>query len=111
MRNNDKAHSDAPRLNIVYRRICELKLNPNNPRIHPPGQIRLLRKALKTFTFLVPVLIDTGNNVIAGHARLEAARLEHLDEVPTIEVSHLSRHQIQAFILADNRLSDLGRPD
>jgi len=45
-------------------------------------------------------------NVIAGHGRLLAAKLLGMTEVPTICLDHLSPHQLRAFMIADNKLSE-----
>jgi hypothetical protein len=50
-------------------------------------------------------LIDGENGIIAGHGRLMAAKKLGLEEVPTIELSHLSEAQRKAYILADNKLA------
>ena len=56
--------------------------------------------------FNVPILVDSRGGVIAGHGRLAACRLLGWTEVPTITLDHLSALQIQAFMIADNRLTD-----
>jgi ParB-like chromosome segregation protein Spo0J len=55
----------------------------------------------------VPVLIDPGGNVIAGHGRILAAQLLGWTEVPTICIAHLNQTQLKAFMIADNRLSEI----
>ncbi|WP_196381472.1 ParB N-terminal domain-containing protein, partial [Ralstonia solanacearum] len=52
-----------------------------------------------------PVLVDGENGVIAGHGRLAAARKLGLEDVPVIELAHLSPTQKRALILADNRIA------
>ena len=92
-------------LEIVYRPIAELKLDPQNPREHPPRQIGQIARSIKTFGFNVPVLIDSKSNVIAGHGRLLAVQQLGLIEVPTILLDHLSQAQARAFMIADNKLT------
>jgi ParB-like chromosome segregation protein Spo0J len=70
--------------------IKDLHKDPKNARVHGQRQITLLGKNIRRFGFIVPVLIDDRNNVLAGHARLLAAERAGLSEVPTIELSHLS---------------------
>jgi hypothetical protein len=43
--------------------------------------------------------------VIAGHGRLAAARQLGLEEVPVIELGHLTPTQKRAYVLSDNRLA------
>ena len=75
----------------------------NNARTHSPEQINKLRSSLREFGFINPVIIDNDFNVIAGHGRIEAARLEGIREVPCVLVDYLTEAQKKAYILADNR--------
>ena len=62
------------RVAVVYRPIAELKLDPHNPRVHSPRQIRQIARSIEAFGFNVPVLIDANLKLIAGHGRVLAAR-------------------------------------
>lgn len=92
---------------LEKRKISELIPYANNARTHSPAQIELLRRSLREFGFVSPVLIDAAGNVIAGHGRIEAARLEGIEEAPCVLVEHLTDAQRRAYILADNRLAEL----
>lgn len=91
---------------LERRKISELIPYANNARTHSPAQIELLRRSLREFGFVSPVLIDAAGNVIAGHGRIEAAKAEGIEEAPCVLVEHLSDAQRRAYILADNRLSE-----
>jgi hypothetical protein len=86
--------------------IQSLRPSPNNSRVHPREQIEKLTRAIQEFGFLAPVLIDDRNRVIAGHARIEAAKALGLVEVPCIRARHLSEAQKRAFAILDNRLAE-----
>lgn len=92
-------------------RIDELIPYENNAKIHGPEQIEQLRRSLREFGFVSPVLIDEDKNLIAGHGRVEAARAEGMTEVPYVTVSELSEAQRRAYIIADNRLTETGEWD
>src|SRR5215471_138497 len=96
---------------IIYRRIDELKPDPNNARRHSKKQIRQIGESIKAFGFNVPLLIDRYGNVIAGHGRLAAARELDMTEVPTLCLDHLTREQARAFMIADNRLAEIATWD
>lgn len=83
----------------------------NNAKIHSPEQINQIRGSLREFGFVTPVLIDFDNNIIAGHGRVMAARAEGMDQVPCVMVSNLTDAQRKAYILADNRLSEVAQWD
>ena len=89
-------------------RIDELIPYENNAKIHGPDQIEQLRRSLREFGFVSPVLIDEDKNLIAGHGRVEAARAEGMTEVPYVTVSALTEAQRRAYIIADNRLTEAG---
>jgi DNA modification methylase len=59
----------------------------------------------------VPILVDTELKVIAGHGRLLACDLLGRKEVPTINLEHLSEAQARAFMIADNRLTEIASWD
>nr|DAO87745.1 MAG TPA: ParB protein [Caudoviricetes sp.] len=92
-------------------RIDELVPYANNAKIHGPEQIEQLRRSLREFGFVSPVLIDEDKNLIAGHGRVEAARAEGMTEVPYVTVSDLTEAQRRAYIIADNRLAETGEWD
>lgn len=88
-------------------KISALRPYPKNARTHNPKQIRQIAKSIKSFGFTNPVLIDKDNCILAGHGRVEAAKLAGLTEVPAVVISHLTPAQKKAYILADNRLAEL----
>lgn len=94
-------------MNVEYRRIEELKPSPHNARTHSPKQIKQVARSIKQFDFTNPVLIDDTGRIIAGHCRVEAAKLLGLQEVPTLRLSHLSKAQVRAYTIADNKLAEL----
>jgi DNA modification methylase len=98
-------------LTIIYRRIDDLKPDPANARQHNKKQIRQIANSIATFGFNVPVLIDTELKVIAGHGRLLACQELGWREVPTISLDHLTGAQVRAFMIADNRLSEIASWD
>ena len=103
---SEGAHTAAARVAVMYPPVAELKLDPNNPRLHSPRQIRQIARSIEAFGFNVPVLVDAQLKVIAGHGRLLACRELGWTEVPTIRLEHLSEAQAKAFMIADNRLTD-----
>jgi ParB-like chromosome segregation protein Spo0J len=98
-------------LEITYRLVDGLKPDPANPRRHSKKQVRQIANSIQTFGFNVPVLIDRDNNVIAGHGRLLACRELGWTEVPTLCLDHLTSAQARAFMIADNRLSEIAAWD
>lgn len=93
-------------LAIVYISIDELKPYERNARTHSRKQIRQIADSVKTFGFINPVIVDQNNRVMAGHGRVEAAKILSMSVVPTIRLDHLTEDQIRTYILADNKLAE-----
>src|SRR5580704_16706144 len=99
------------RISVAYRRIDDLKPDPANPRLHSKKQIRQIANSIEVFGFNVPVLVDAEHKVIAGHGRLLACRELGWTEVPTLCLDHLTATQARAFMIADNRLTEIATWD
>jgi hypothetical protein len=85
--------------------IDALVPSAGNARRHSKSQIRQIARSIDTFGFIAPVLVDEQGRVLAGHGRLEAARLLKLAQVPVLRVEHLNEAQKRANLLADNRIA------
>jgi DNA modification methylase len=65
----------------------------------------MIAESIKTFGFTNPVLTDLSDTIIAGHGRLEAAKLLGITRVPTVRLENLTPDQIRAYVIADNALA------
>ena len=106
-----KAVSLGSPISVVYRPIDQLTPNPANPRVHSKKQIRQIAESIRVFGFNVPVLVDRHGNVVCGHGRLLACRELGITEVPTLRLDHLTPAQARAFMIADNRLTEIATWD
>lgn len=93
-------------LHVCYLPCSDLKPHKNNPRTHSKKQIQQITESIKAFGFTNPILIDSNTGIIAGHGRVEAAKLMGLETVPTIRLDHLTEAQKRAYIIADNKLAE-----
>src|SRR5215831_12670386 len=93
-------------IKIEYIAVRELRPYPNNARTHSKKQIQQIAKSIAKFGFCNPVLIDDAKQIIAGHGRVQAAKVLGIDAVPTCQLSHLSEADKRAYILADNKLAE-----
>jgi len=110
---NDKKHNSplqkitpaflAERIEVVP--VARLVENTRNARRHPKAQVAQIARSIEAFGFTVPLLVDEADVLIAGHGRLQAARLIGLDQVPIIRLSHLSADAKRALMLADNKIA------
>ena len=80
----------------------------NNARTHSEEQIEKIINSINEFGFINPVIIDENNMILVGHGRITAGKRAGLKEAPCIRVGNLTEDQKKAYILADNKLSDLG---
>lgn len=86
--------------------VADLKPYPTNARTHKKSQLKQIAKSIETFGFTNPVLVDANGTIIAGHGRVEAAKMLGLTTVPTIRLDHLTPEQVKAYVIADNRLAE-----
>lgn len=105
--NKTASLTNSTRIEVEYAQVQQLKPDANNPRKHSDRQIKALTKSIKAFGFNIPIAVNANNQVIAGHARLEAVKRMGMSEVPVLRLDHLSDEQAKAFLIADNRLSEM----
>jgi DNA modification methylase len=92
-------------VDIVTVPVRSLRPYPGNPRTHSKRQVRQIADSIRRFGFTNPVLIGEDGEIIAGHGRVEAAKLLGLESVPTLRLAHLDAAQRRAYVLADNKLA------
>ena len=98
---------DARDLSIESLAISALTPDPRNARKHPQRQLARLKAVIDELGFNDPILVDEQLGVIAGHARLEAAKALGMQKIPCVRLSHLSEGQKTALAIADNKLGDM----
>jgi DNA modification methylase len=99
-------------LNVEYRKVETLIPCARNPRTHTAEQVAKIAASIVEYGWTNPILVDGDNGIVAGHGRLAAARKLNLDDVPVIELAHLTPTQKRAYLIADNRMAlDAGWDD
>jgi len=98
------------RIDIQVERCAIDRLIPRitNPRTHTAEQVSQIAASMQVFQWTNPILVGPDFDVIAGHARLLAARQLGMTEVPVIVLRHLSEAQRRALVIADNQLAITG---
>src|SRR5690348_12282131 len=76
-----------------------------NARTHSKKQLKQIADSIRKFGFTNPLLISDENDIVAGHGRVEAAKLLGIDKIPALRLSHLDAVQRRAYVLADNKLA------
>ena len=92
-------------MEIIYKKINELKPYENNSRTHDESQIKQICESIKEYGWTNPVLIDEKGMIIAGHGRVEAGKKLDIKEVPCIVLSGLTEAQKKAYVIADNKMA------
>jgi ParB-like chromosome segregation protein Spo0J len=77
----------------------------NNPGTHSAAQVAQLAASIREWGWTNPILVGADDDIIAGHARVMAARKLGITEVPVIVLAHLSAAQRRALVIADNQLA------
>jgi DNA modification methylase len=95
-------------IQVERRPIDRLIARLTNPREHTSEQVTQIAASMDEFGWTNPILLGPDDHIIAGHARLLAARQHGMTEVPVIVLSHLSEAQCRALVIADNQLAITG---
>lgn len=100
-----------PSLSVTKRLISELKLPDRQVRKHSQKQIALIKKSIQRVGFTMPIVLGSGDKVLAGAARLAAAKAVGMVEVPTLSLAHLPEVDQLGYLFSDNKLQELATWD
>lgn len=98
------------KLKIEYRNVDELIPYDNNPRKNDEA-VDYVANSIKEFGFKMPIVVDRGEVIIAGHTRLKASKKLGLKEVPVVVADDLTDEQVKALRLADNKVGEIAEWD
>ena len=76
-----------------------------NSRVHSDEQVAQIASSIQEWGFTVPILMDEGFGLIAGHGRLMAAQRLGLKEIPAMVAKNWTEAKKKAYIIADNKLA------
>lgn len=97
-------------MRIIEKNIDSLTPYENNPR-HNENAVEPVAASIREFGFKVPLVIDKSGVIVTGHTRLKAAKALGLKKVPCIIADDLTPEQINAFRVADNKVSEFAEWD
>lgn len=97
-------------MNIITMKLKELRPYKNNPRKNDAA-VEFVKKSIQEFGYLVPIVIDKNNEIVAGHTRYKALKKLGIQQVPCVVADELTEDQIKAFRIADNSVSDVAEWD
>ena len=87
-------------------KIKDLKPYEKNAKKHPDDQVEHIANSLKEFGWRQPVVIDKDNVIIIGQGRVLAAKKLKMKTAPCVYADDLSKEQIKALRLADNKTNE-----
>ena len=94
--------------------IDRLRPYERNSRRHSHEQIEEIAASIRQWGWTMPILAADDGMVLAGHGRLAGGKLLGFTEVPVILARGWTEQQKRAYVITDNRLTDvkrLGRRD
>ena len=98
-------------MEVVIKKLADLKHMPGNTRLHSERQIREYMRSIEMFGQLRPMVIDEDNIVLAGNGLLEALRKLNMTQAACLVVRGLTDNEKKKLMLADNRIAALGEED
>lgn len=90
---------------IENRKVANLKPYEGNARRHTDEHVQQIVSSIKEWGWTIPILIDEDDRIIAGHGRLDAAKVLGYSTVPVIVARDWTEDQKRAYTLADNKLT------
>lgn len=93
-------------MNVVNRKISEIKPYEKNAKIHDEKQIANVAESIKQFGFVQPVVVDKNDVIVIGHCRVLAAKKLKMKEVPCVCVDELTEEQVKALRIVDNKANE-----
>lgn len=97
-------------MEVIEKRLEEIKPYENNPR-HNDAAVPYVANSIREFGFKVPLVIDSGGTIVAGHTRYKAAQRLGLETVPCVVADDLTDEQVKAFRIADNKVAEVATWD
>jgi len=91
---------------IEYLPTDQVKPYGQNARTHTDHQISQISRSIEQFGFINPIVVDKNSEVVAGHGRYQAALKLGLIKLPVIRADHLTKKEIRAYRLTDNKIAE-----
>lgn len=90
---------------MVYKKITEIKPNPDNPRVIRDENFKKLVNSIKDFPEMLdlrPIVVNKDMVILGGNMRFRACQEAGYKEVPVVIADNITRDQEREFIIKDN---------
>ena len=91
---------------VERRPLAAIQPYPKNARMHSDEQIDQIAASMRHWGWSMPMLVDEGGTLIAGHGRYLAAKRMEFTDGPVMVARGWTPKQIAAYRLADNKLAE-----
>ena len=95
----------AKEMKIEELSLSAIKPYAKNPRKND-GAVKGVAESIKQFGFQQPIVIDKNNVIVVGHTRYKAAQQLGLEKVPCVRADQLTKEQVKAYRILDNKLNE-----
>jgi hypothetical protein len=89
---------------MEIKKISDVKLNPNNPRLIKDDKFKKLVQSIKDFPEMLsirPIVVNKDMIILGGNMRFRACKEAGITEIPVI-VTDLSEDKQREFLIKDN---------
>lgn len=93
-------------MKVFYRNVAEIIPYAHNPR-QTDEAAEVVAESIREFGFRNPIILDEKGVIVSGHARLKAAMILGIEQVPCILAEGLTPAQIRGFRIADNKTAEI----
>ena len=92
-------------MKIEKKKISEIQVNPNNPRLIKDDKFKKLVQSIKDFPEMLnirPIVVNKNMVILGGNMRFKACKEAGLKEIPVIVAGNLTEEQEKEFLIKDN---------
>jgi len=89
---------------MELKKISDIKLNPNNPRLIKDDKFKKLVQSIKDFPEMLnirPIVVNQDMIILGGNMRYRACKEAGIKEIPVI-ITDLSEEKQREFLIKDN---------
>ena len=93
-------------MKIEFWKLTDVRPYDNNPRVNDQG-VSAVARSIQEYGFRQPIVVDSEGVIVIGETRYKAAQKLGLEKVPIHVAENLTRAQITALRIVDNKTAEL----